>query len=122
MLKTHFLVILLFITTMVALTLILYFLSCVLFSTGIEDELQVEKLYQYECGYSPFGDARDAFDIKFYLVAVLFLIFDLEISFLLPMAVTLPALGIVEYSTAIAFLTILTIGFVYEWKRGAIDW
>ena len=82
---------------MVALTLVLYLLSCVLFSTGIEDELQIERLYAYECGYSSFSDARDAFDIKFYLVAVLFLIFDLEISFLFPMAVTLQALGIVDY-------------------------
>jgi len=122
MLKTHFLAVILFIISMVILTLILYLLSCVFFSSGVEDEMQVERLYQYECGYSPFGDAREAFDIKFYLVAVLFLIFDLEISFLLPMAVTLSALGIVEYSTVIAFLAILTIGFVYEWKRGAMSW
>jgi NADH:ubiquinone oxidoreductase subunit 3 (subunit A) len=122
MLKTHLLIVVLFFTTIIAITLILYLLSCVFFSTGVEDELQIEKLYQYECGYSPFGDAREAFDIKFYLVAVLFLIFDLEISFLLPMAVTLSALGIVEYSTVILFLTILTIGFVYEWRKGGLDW
>jgi NADH:ubiquinone oxidoreductase subunit 3 (subunit A) len=122
MLKTHFFTLILFFTTMVALTLVLYLLSCVLFSTGIEDELQIERLYAYECGYSSFSDARDAFDIKFYLVAVLFLIFDLEISFLFPMAVTLQALGIVDYLTALFFLIILTIGFVYEWKKGAMDW
>lgn len=122
MLKTHFFIVVLFFITMVALTLILYFLSCVFFSTGVEDELQIERLYAFECGYSAFGDARDAFDIKFYLVAVLFLIFDLEISFLLPMAVTLAALSIVDYLTVITFLAILTIGFVYEWKKGGIEW
>jgi NADH:ubiquinone oxidoreductase subunit 3 (subunit A) len=122
MLKTHFLIVVLFVITMTALTLILYLLSCIFFSTGIEDELQIERLYSYECGYSAFGDARDAFDIKFYLVAVLFLIFDLEISFLLPMAVTLSALSVVDYLTVISFLIILTIGFVYEWRKGGIEW
>jgi NADH-quinone oxidoreductase subunit A len=121
-LKTHFFIIALFFTSMVALTLILYLLSCVFFSTGVDDELQVERLYAFECGYSAFGDARDTFDIKFYLVAVLFLIFDLEISFLLPMSVTLAALSIVEYFTVLFFLFILTIGFVYEWKKGGLEW
>jgi len=122
MLKTHFLILILYFTTVVALTLILYLLSCVFFSSGVEDELQIERLYAFECGFSAFGDARDSFDIKFYLVAVLFLIFDLEISYLFPMAVSLEALNIVDYCTALFFLAILTIGFVYEWKRGAIDW
>jgi len=122
MLKTHFLILILYFTTVVALTLILYLLSCVFFSSGLEDELQIERLYAFECGFSAFGDARDSFDIKFYLVAVLFLIFDLEISYLFPMAVSLEALNIVDYCTALFFLAILTIGFVYEWKRGAIDW
>jgi len=120
--KTHFLILILYFTTVVALTLILYLLSCVFFSSGVEDELQIERLYAFECGFSAFGDARDSFDIKFYLVAVLFLIFDLEISYLFPMAVSLEALNIVDYCTALFFLGILTIGFVYEWKRGAIDW
>jgi len=122
MLKTHFLILILYFTTVVALTLILYLLSCVFFSSGVEDELQIERLYAFECGFSAFGDARDSFDIKFYLVAVLFLIFDLEISYLFPMAVSLEALNIVDYCTALFFLAILTIGFVYEWRRGAIDW
>jgi len=122
MLKTHFLILVLYFTTVVALTLILYLLSCVFFSSGIEDELQIERLYAFECGFSAFGDARDSFDIKFYLVAVLFLIFDLEISYLFPMAVSLEALNLVDYCAALFFLAILTIGFVYEWKRGAIDW
>ncbi len=122
MLKTHFFILFLCFTTVAALTLILYFLSCVLFSTGIDDELQVEKLYAYECGYSSFSDARDAFDIKFYLVAVLFLIFDLEISFLFPMAVTLAALSVVDFISVFIFLGILTAGFVFEWKKGGLDW
>jgi NADH:ubiquinone oxidoreductase subunit 3 (subunit A) len=122
MLKTHFFILILFFLAMVLLTLILYLLSCVFFSSGVEDELQIERLYAYECGYSAFGDARDSFDIKFYLVAVLFLIFDLEISFLFPMAITLSALGLIDYLTALSFLIILTIGFVYEWTRGSIEW
>lgn len=122
MLKTHFFVVVLFFTTILLLTLILYFLSCVFFSTGVDDEFQIERLYAYECGYSSFSDARDAFDIKFYLVAVLFLIFDLEISFLFPMAVTLSTLGLIDYITVLSFLAILTVGFAYEWKKGAMDW
>jgi len=122
MLRTHCLMLLLLLTTVVALTLVLYLLSCVLFSSGIEEELQVERLYAYECGYSSFSDARDAFDVKFYLVAVLFLIFDLEISFLLPMAVALAGLGVVDYGGALVFLLVLTAGFVYEWCKGGLDW
>jgi NADH-quinone oxidoreductase subunit A len=122
MLKTHFFVLVLFITTVIALTLILYTLSCIFFSPSVDEELQIERLYAYECGYSSFSDARDAFDIKFYLVAVLFLIFDLEISFLLPLAVTLSALSIIDFTTVLFFLFILTIGFVYEFKKGGLDW
>ena len=92
------------------------------FSVGVEDEQQIEKLYAYECGFGSFSDARDAFDIKFYLVAVLFLIFDLEISFLLPMSVTLSALSLYDFVTIIFFLLILTLGFVFEWKKGGLDW
>jgi NADH-quinone oxidoreductase subunit A len=94
----------------------------VFFNVGVEDEQQIEKLYAYECGFGSFSDARDAFDIKFYLVAVLFLIFDLEISFLLPMSVTLSALSLYDFIIIIFFLYILTIGFVFEWKKGGLDW
>ena len=96
MLKTHLLVLVLFFSSVLVLTLILYALSCIFFSVGVEDEQQIEKLYAYECGFGSFSDARDAFDIKFYLVAVLFLIFDLEISFLLPISVTLSALSLYD--------------------------
>lgn len=84
MLKTHFFFLVLFLTTVGLLTFVLYLLSCVFFSTSIDEELQVERGYAFESGFSSFSDARDTFDIKFYLVAVLFLIFDLEISFLFP--------------------------------------
>jgi NADH-quinone oxidoreductase subunit A len=122
MLKTHFFFLVLYLTTVAALTLILYFLSCILFSPAIEEEFQVERGYAYESGFSSFSDARDSFDIKFYLVAVLFLIFDLEISFLFPAAVTLSSLGLMEYTSILLFLAILTAGFVYEWLKGAISW
>ena len=122
MLKTHLLVLVLFFSSILVLTLILYALSCIFFSVGVEDEQQIEKLYAYECGFGSFSDARDAFDIKFYLVAVLFLIFDLEISFLLPMSVTLSALSLYDFVIIIFFLLILTLGFVFEWKKGGLDW
>ena len=122
MLKTHLLISLLFFSTVLVLTLVLYALSCILFTIGVEDEHQIEKLYAYECGFGSFSDARDAFDIKFYLVAVLFLIFDLEISFLLPVAVNLSALVLSDFITILFFLVILTLGFVFEWKKGGLDW
>jgi len=122
MLSTNFFILSLFFTSAAGLALILYFVSCIFFSAGIEEELQVERLYAYECGYSSFSDARNAFDIKFYLVAVLFLIFDLEISFLFPAAVVLAELTTTGFASILAFLGILTIGFVYEWTKGAISW
>jgi NADH-quinone oxidoreductase subunit A len=122
MLKTHFFFLVLFLTTVGLLTFVLYLLSCVFFSTSIDEELQVERGYAFESGFSSFSDARDTFDIKFYLVAVLFLIFDLEISFLFPAAVTLSSLGVTEYFSILVFLGILTVGFVYEWLKGAISW
>ena len=122
MLETHFYVIILFLSTVFLLTQILYVLSCIFFSTGVEDSYQIEKLYAYECGYGSFSDARDAFDIKFYLVAILFLIFDLEISFLLPLAVTLSTLQFIDFVSSFFFLFVLAVGFVFEWKKGGLDW
>ena len=118
----HYFTLALFFCTLLALVLILYLLSCIFFTSAIEEELQIEKMYAYECGYSSFSDARDAFDIKFYLVAVLFLIFDLEISFLMPLAVTAGALGLLDISACIFFLGLLTVGFIFEWKKGGLDW
>lgn len=81
-----------------------------------------EKVSAYECGFDPFDDARSRFDIKFYLVAILFIIFDLEVTFLFPWAVTLNQITIFGFWTMMVFLLILTIGFFYEWRKGALDW
>lgn len=81
-----------------------------------------EKLSPYECGFDPLNDARSTFDIRFYLVAIMFIIFDLEISFLFPWCITLSVLPIFAFWSMFLFLFLLTIGFVYEWKKGAIEW
>lgn len=81
-----------------------------------------EKSSAYECGFDSSDDARKTFDIHFYIVGVLFLIFDLEIAFLFPWAMFLPSLGFFGFFLMIFFLTILTIGFAYEWSKGALDW
>ena len=81
-----------------------------------------EKLSAYECGFEPFNDSRMEFDVRFYLVAILFIIFDLEIAFLFPWAISPGAIGIFGFVSMMIFLFILTIGFIYEWKKGALDW
>jgi len=81
-----------------------------------------EKLSTYECGFEPFEEARTKFDIRFYLVAILFIIFDLEIAFFFPWAVVLQELGWFGYGAMMVFLGILVIGFIYEWKKGALEW
>jgi len=81
-----------------------------------------EKLSAYECGFEPFEDARIKFDVRFYLVAILFIIFDLEVAFLFPWAVSLGDIGLFGFWSMVVFLGILTIGFVYEWKKGALEW
>lgn len=81
-----------------------------------------EKLSAYECGFDPFDDARSAFDIQFYLVAILFIIFDLEVTFLFPWACTLNTIGFFGFWSMMVFLFVLTLGFVYEWRKGALDW
>ena len=80
-----------------------------------------EKTSPYECGFEPFDDARTFFDVRFYIVAILFLIFDIEVAYLFPWAITLSTTGYVGYLVAALFLIILTIGFAYEWVRGALD-
>ena len=82
----------------------------------------LEKLSTYECGFDPFGDARSKFDIRFYLVAILFIIFDLEIAFLFPWAIVLGKIGVVGFVSMMVFLVILTVGFIYEWSKGALEW
>ena len=81
-----------------------------------------EKLSSYECGFEAFDDARKPFDVRFYLVAILFIIFDLEVAFLFPWAVTLGKIGLYGFWSMMFFLGLLTIGFIYEWKKGALDW
>ena len=81
-----------------------------------------EKLSAYECGFEPFDDSRMEFDVRFYLVAILFIIFDLEIAFLFPWAISLGGIGALGFWSMMFFLGVLTIGFIYEWKKGALEW
>src|SRR6202051_785734 len=81
-----------------------------------------EKLSAYECGFNAFDDARMKFDVRFYLVAILFIIFDLEVSFLFPWAVAFGDLGFYGYCSMMIFLGVLTVGFIYEWRKGALEW
>ena len=81
-----------------------------------------EKLSAYECGFNAFDDARMKFDVRFYLVAILFIIFDLEVTFLFPWAIVYGQLGVYGFWSMMVFLGILTVGFVYEWKKGALEW
>ena len=81
-----------------------------------------EKDSAYECGFEAFDDARSKFDVRFYLVSLLFIIFDLEVAFLFPWAVSLGSIGLFGFWSMVVFLGILTIGFVYEWKKGALEW
>jgi NADH-quinone oxidoreductase subunit A len=81
-----------------------------------------EKLSAYECGFNAFDDARMKFDVRFYLVAILFIIFDLEVTFLFPWAVAFRQIGLVGFWTMMGFLGVLTVGFIYEWKKGALEW
>lgn len=81
-----------------------------------------EKLSAYECGFNAFDDARMKFDVRFYLVSILFIIFDLEVAFLFPWAVSLGKIGLFGFWSMIIFLGLLTIGFIYEWRKGALEW
>ena len=100
------------------LSSLVFFLSFFL-SLKFDDR---EKLTAYECGFNPFEDSRNEFDIRFYLVAILFLIFDLEISFLFPFLTILNENENIAFCSMLLFLFILTVGFFYEWKKGALDW
>ena len=81
-----------------------------------------EKLSPFECGFAPFDDARGQFDVRFYLVAILFIIFDLEVAFLFPWAVALGDIGLFGFWSMMLFLGVLTVGFIYEWRKGALEW
>jgi NADH-quinone oxidoreductase subunit A len=109
--------VLIFLISSVLLSIIIFGLSYLL-SSKADD---VEKLSAYECGFNPFEDSRKEFDVKFYIVAILFLIFDLEISFLFPFVVSLDNNELLPFVVMLTFLVILTIGFFYEWRKGALD-
>ena len=81
-----------------------------------------EKLSAYECGFEAFEDARRKFDVRYYLVAILFIIFDLEVAFLFPWAVSLGEIGVFGFWSMVIFLAVLTVGFAYEWRKGALEW
>lgn len=100
------------------LALLLFFASFLI----IYQNPNSEKISVYECGFSPFGDSRSRFEVRFYIVAILFMIFDLEIVFLFPWVLNLDGLSDFGFFSMIFFLLVLTIGFVYEWFKGALDW
>ncbi len=114
----NYLPILVFLTMAVVVGLALLAVG-LLFGRGRKD---AEKLSTYECGFAPFEDTRMKFDVRYYLVAILFIIFDLEIAFLFPWAVALDALGATGLVVMGIFLGVLVVGFVYEWKKGALEW
>ena len=112
------------------LTIIIFFGVALLLSIGFiflnfvfaPKNPDPEKLSAYECGFEPFNDSRMEFDVRFYLVAILFIIFDLEIAFLFPWAISLGSIGALGFWSMMFFLGVLTIGFIYEWKKGALEW
>jgi len=108
----------------IALILVILIASAIIFLCYflIKQKPDFEKISAYECGFQPFEEARNKFDIKFYLVAILFIIFDLEIMYLFPWCVSLSSIGFFGYWAMCVFLSMLTVGFLYEWKKGALDW
>ena len=117
MLEQYFPV-LLFIVVGLGLGLLLLSLGAVL----APNRPDAEKNSPYECGFEAFEDARMKFDVRYYLVAILFILFDLEIAFLFPWAVVLPQIGFFGFAAMMVFLAVLVVGFLYEWKKGALDW
>ena len=113
-----YLPILVFLGVSLALALVLM-LSAVVIAVRNPDP---EKTSAYECGFNAFDDARMKFDVRFYLVSILFIIFDLEVAFLFPWAVSFSSMGLVGFWSMMVFLAVLTIGFAYEWKKGALEW
>ncbi len=114
----EYLPILVFLAMAVGLGLILI-LSAVIVAVRNPDP---EKVSAYECGFNAFDDARMKFDVRFYLVSILFIIFDLEVAFLFPWAVAFQDISMVAFWSMMVFLAVLTVGFAYEWKKGALDW
>jgi NADH-quinone oxidoreductase subunit A len=118
----NYLPILIFLGIATALAAVLLGLGQFLGRLGVKHRGDAEKLSAYECGFEPFEDTRVKFDVRYYLVAILFIIFDLEIAFLFPWAVALGRIGGYGLAAMGVFLLILVIGFAYEWKKGALEW
>ena len=114
----EYLPILLFLAIAIAMTVAMIGMSYVL---GPQKP-DAEKLSAYECGFEAYDDARSKFDVRFYLVAILFIIFDLEVAFLFPWATALGDIGLFGFGSMMVFLAVLTVGFIYEWKKGALEW
>jgi NADH-quinone oxidoreductase subunit A len=114
----NYLPVILFIVIATVLSLVIVVLPYLIAARNPDSE----KLSAYECGFEAFGDARGKFDVRFYLVAILFIIFDLEVAFLFPWAITLGKIGLFGFWSMMVFLGILTIGFIYEWNKGALEW
>ncbi|MBL0929337.1 MAG: NADH-quinone oxidoreductase subunit A [Alphaproteobacteria bacterium] len=114
----EYLPILLFLGLAIALSVVMVLASLV----AGRQRPDAEKLSAYECGFEAFEDARRKFDVRFYLVAILFIIFDLEVAFLFPWAVALGEIGMFGFWSMVVFLGVLTIGFAYEWRKGALEW
>ena len=119
---SNYLPVLIFLVIATGLALVLLVLGSVLGRFFARHRDDSAKLAPYECGFDAFEDARMKFDVRYYLVAILFIVFDLEIAFLFPWAVALGSIGIAGLVAMAVFLAILVVGFIYEWKKGALEW
>ncbi len=118
----NYLPILIFLVVATGLATILLLLGTLFGRMSARFHADREKRSPYECGFEPFEDSRTKFDVRYYLVAILFIVFDLEIAFLFPWAVTLDKIGVLGLASMGVFLLILVVGFIYEWKKGALEW
>jgi NADH-quinone oxidoreductase subunit A len=118
----NYLPVLIFLVVATGLAAVLLGLGYLFGRLTSKDPGDPEKLSAYECGFEPFEDSRARFDVRYYLVAILFIVFDLEIAFLFPWAVAMPKIGGTGLVAMAIFLLILVVGFVYEWKKGALEW
>jgi NADH-quinone oxidoreductase subunit A len=118
----NYLPVLIFLTVATGLALLLMSLGLIIGRLGAKARGDAQKLSPYECGFEAFEDSRMKFDVRYYLVAILFILFDLEIAFLFPWAVALREIGTPGFLAMMLFLAILVVGFIYEWKKGALDW
>ena len=118
----NYLPVLIFLTVATGLALLLMALGLLFGRVGVKARGDSEKLSAYECGFEAFEDSRMKFDVRYYLVAILFIVFDLEIAFLFPWAVVLDTIGVFGLVAMGIFLLILVVGFIYEWKKGALEW